>query len=130
LQAQISLSSTKSFELSEALLIYRTDRDSERAGPSAFVTKHSVAVDPSGVPSLGAGSPIQEGDLLMLCAQLRCALPIEFLPANVLVRSEDSISEVGDLWVTANFKETQLLHMRSGKHATRGFRLEKLGRSI
>jgi hypothetical protein len=40
LQAQISLSSTKSFELREALLIYRTDRDSERAGPSAFVTKH------------------------------------------------------------------------------------------
>jgi membrane fusion protein, multidrug efflux system len=29
-----------------------------------------------------------------------------------------TISEVGDLWVTANFKETQLLHMRSGQHAT------------
>ncbi|RSL18634.1 PRTRC genetic system protein B [Edaphobacter aggregans] len=92
MQAQISLSSTKSFELREALLIYRTDRDSERTGPSAFVTKHSIAVDPSGAPSLGAGSPIQEGDLLTLCAQLRSALPIEFLPSNVLVRSEDSIT--------------------------------------
>jgi membrane fusion protein (multidrug efflux system) len=29
-----------------------------------------------------------------------------------------TISEVGDLWVTANFKETQLLHMRPGQHAT------------
>jgi membrane fusion protein, multidrug efflux system len=29
-----------------------------------------------------------------------------------------TISEIGDLWVTANFKETQLLHMRSGQHAT------------
>jgi membrane fusion protein, multidrug efflux system len=28
-----------------------------------------------------------------------------------------TISEVGDLWVTANFKETQLLHMRPGQHA-------------
>ena len=28
----------------------------------------------------------------MLCAQLRGALPIEFLPSNVLVRSEDSIT--------------------------------------
>jgi membrane fusion protein (multidrug efflux system) len=29
-----------------------------------------------------------------------------------------TISEVGDLWVTANFKETQLLHMRRGQRAT------------
>jgi membrane fusion protein, multidrug efflux system len=29
-----------------------------------------------------------------------------------------TISEIGDLWVTANFKETQLLHVRSGQHAT------------
>jgi membrane fusion protein, multidrug efflux system len=29
-----------------------------------------------------------------------------------------TISEVGDLWVTANFKETQLLHMRPGQHAS------------
>ena len=29
-----------------------------------------------------------------------------------------TISEVGDLWVTANFKETQLFHMRPGQHAT------------
>jgi len=29
-----------------------------------------------------------------------------------------TISEVGDLWVTANFKETQLLHMRPGQRAT------------
>lgn len=28
------------------------------------------------------------------------------------------ISEVNDLWVTANFKETQLLHMRVGQRAT------------
>ena len=29
-----------------------------------------------------------------------------------------TISEIGDLWVTANFKETQLLHMRAGQRAT------------
>ena len=28
-----------------------------------------------------------------------------------------TISEIGDLWVTANFKETQLLNMRPGQHA-------------
>ncbi len=29
-----------------------------------------------------------------------------------------TISEVGYLWITANFKETQLIHMRPGQHAT------------
>lgn len=29
-----------------------------------------------------------------------------------------TISQVGHLWVTANFKETQLLHMKPGQHAT------------
>jgi len=29
-----------------------------------------------------------------------------------------TISEIGNLWVTANFKETQLLHMRPGQRAT------------
>ncbi len=29
-----------------------------------------------------------------------------------------TISEIGDLWVTANFKETQLLNMRAGQHVT------------
>ncbi len=29
-----------------------------------------------------------------------------------------TISEIGDLWVTANFKETQLLYMRPGQHVT------------
>ena len=29
-----------------------------------------------------------------------------------------TISDVGDLWITANFKETQLLHMRAGQRAT------------
>jgi membrane fusion protein (multidrug efflux system) len=29
-----------------------------------------------------------------------------------------TISEIGNLWITANFKETQLLHMRPGQRAT------------
>ncbi len=29
-----------------------------------------------------------------------------------------TISEINDLWITANFKETQLLNMRPGQHAT------------
>jgi membrane fusion protein (multidrug efflux system) len=29
-----------------------------------------------------------------------------------------TISQIGDLWITANFKETQMLHMRPGQRAT------------
>ncbi|MDX6457547.1 MAG: hypothetical protein QOE55_1244, partial [Acidobacteriaceae bacterium] len=55
MQAQISLSSTTSFELREALLVYRTDRESHRStAPGSFVTKHPVTLNAQGAPSLGA----------------------------------------------------------------------------
>lgn len=91
MQAQISLSSTMSFELREALLVYRSDHDSSRTGPSAFVTKHNVKLNHAGVPSLDAGSPIHPLDISALIEQLRGTLPVEFLPSNVLVRTQDSI---------------------------------------
>jgi membrane fusion protein, multidrug efflux system len=39
-----------------------------------------------------------------------------------------TISEIGDLWVTANFKETQLLHMRAGQRAR--IRVDSLDRDF
>jgi membrane fusion protein (multidrug efflux system) len=39
-----------------------------------------------------------------------------------------TISEIGSLWITANFKETQLLHMRPGQHAT--IRVDALDRDF
>jgi PRTRC genetic system protein B len=91
LQAQISLNSTISFELREALLVYRSDRHSGRTGSSAFVTKHNVNLNHAGVPSLEAGSPIHQSDVSALIEQLRGSIPVEFLPANILVRTQESI---------------------------------------
>ncbi len=91
MQAQISLSSTTSFELREALLVYRSDRDSNRMGTSAFVTKHGVKFDQAGIPALEAGTPIHQSDIFTLIEQLRGALPVEFLPANVLVLTQETI---------------------------------------
>ena len=92
MQTHISLSTTVSFELREALLVYRSaERRSGSTGVSAFVTKHSVRLSQSGVPSLDAGSPIHRSDIFELIQQLRGALPVEFLPANVLVRTQESI---------------------------------------
>jgi PRTRC genetic system protein B len=97
LQTHISLSSTVSFELREALLVYRSsEHRSSSTSVSAFVTKHSVRLSQSGIPSLDAGSPIHRADIFELIQQLRGALPVEFLPANVLVRTQESI-----VWWTA-----------------------------
>ena len=91
MEAQINLSSTTSFELREALLVYRTDRASSRTGSDAFVTKHNVKFSPAGVPSLETGSPLHPSDIFTLVEQLRGALPVEFLRAHVLVRTQEAI---------------------------------------
>jgi PRTRC genetic system protein B len=91
LQAQISLSSTTSFELREALLVYRTHRESHRStAPGSFVTKHPVTLNAQGAPSLGAGAPLGKSDLTDLLKQLHGSISVEFLPANVLARTLES----------------------------------------
>jgi PRTRC genetic system protein B len=93
-QAQVALSTTTSFELREALLVYRSDRSyssSSNQGPSTFVTKHPVKTTREGAPSLGPGAPIEKGDVFSLIQQLRGSIPVEFLPANVLVRTQESV---------------------------------------
>jgi len=92
LQAQINLSTTMSFELREALLVYRTDRESYRSkGPGSFVTKHPVTLNVQGVPSLGAGTPLGKSDITDLLKQLQGSISVEFLPVNVLARTQESI---------------------------------------
>lgn len=54
----VNLSSTASFELREALLVYSSDRTGNRSDSISFVTKHGVKIDAKGVPSLLPGAPI------------------------------------------------------------------------
>ena len=92
MQAQINLSSTLSFELREALLVYRTDRTLHRGkNPDCFVTKHAVRFSAVGVPSLGAGTALNKSDLADLLRQLQGSLSVEFLPLQVLARTQESI---------------------------------------
>jgi PRTRC genetic system protein B len=92
LQAQINLSSTMSFELREALLIYRTDRQShDSKGPGSFVTKHPVTLNAHGAPSLGAGAPLGKSDVTDLLKQLLGSISVEFLPSCVLAHTQESI---------------------------------------
>ncbi len=92
MQAQINLSSTLSFELPEALLVYRTDRQyCYSKNPGAFVTKHPVVLSPEGVPSLGAGTALAKSDVTDLLREIQGSLSLEFLPAHVLARTQESI---------------------------------------
>lgn len=95
MQAQIGLSSTMSYELREALLVYQSDRQNStidsRAVASTFITKHSVQVSSAGIPALGPGAVLDKSDLDSLIKGLQGSVPVEFLPTNVLVRTHDSI---------------------------------------
>jgi PRTRC genetic system protein B len=95
MQAQIGLSSTTSYELREALLIYRSDRQghSSRDGqaPPTFVTKHAVQRSATGHETLSPGATLDKADLNTLIEGLKGSIPVEFLPANVLVRTHNSI---------------------------------------
>src|ERR1039458_10035070 len=91
LETHVNLSSMASFELREALLVYSSDRTGGRSDGMSFVTKHSVKVDGKGVPSLLPGSPIGEADIFALIEQIRGAVPSEFLPENVLMRTQETI---------------------------------------
>jgi PRTRC genetic system protein B len=62
-----------------------------REGPESFVTKHSVNVNSAGSPSLGPGAPIGKGDVSQLLEEVRGVIPVEFLPENILVRTQESV---------------------------------------
>jgi PRTRC genetic system protein B len=91
MQAQVHISSTQNFELRNALLIYECAASAHSHHPSTFVTNHPVLAAPDGPPSLGPGQPIGKEDISALLVKLRGSIPIEFLPANVLVRTDDTI---------------------------------------
>ena len=99
METHVNLSSTASFELREALLVYSSDRTGGRSDGMSFVTKHSVKVDGKGVPSLLPGSPIGESDIFALIEQLRGAVSSEFLPTGLLPdiagELDVSVSQVG-----------------------------------
>ncbi len=95
MEAQIGLSSMMSYELREALLVYRSDRNNNSAkegkAPATFVTKHSVLHSATGTTALGPGAVLDKSDLEALIDGLRGNIPVEFLPPNVLSRTQDSV---------------------------------------
>lgn len=96
MEAKINIGSTTSFELREALLIYHSDNNRHSAAASAFVTRHKVHLGEDTGPVLGAGTPLTQENLVALVQALQRAVPVEFLPSNVLIRTASTI-----VWWTA-----------------------------
>lgn len=92
MQAQVQISSTQSFELRSALLVYENNAGIAHGNqPTTFVTRHPIMTALEGTASVGPGQPISKDDITQLIEKLRGSVPIEFLPANVLVRTDDTI---------------------------------------
>ena len=93
MQASVALSSTTTFELHDAFLLYRRNSSSYSPSPSpeVFVTHHAVKLNDQGTPVLGVGSAVTKDAVLDMVKELRGSIPVEFLPENVLARTADSI---------------------------------------
>ena len=84
MEARIRIGPRRSFALSHALLIYRDNS-------SAFATLHEVQQEKNQAPYLAPGQPLTTTFLRTLARGLGSRITPEILPANVLVRTPDSI---------------------------------------
>ncbi len=91
MESRIRIGPRRSFALSQALLIYRD-------ASAAFVTLHEVQGEKNQAPYLGPGQPLTTAFLRTLAGGLGSRITPEILPANVLVRTPDSIV----WWTTAS----------------------------
>jgi PRTRC genetic system protein B len=111
MEAYVNLSSAQNFELKNAILIYKTDshRNAGGPGPSSFVTSHEVKLSDQGAPSLNPGRPVTMDEIVDMIEEVRGSLPIEFLPDNVLVRTQESTV----WWVPATVRPMFYAHKGS-----------------
>lgn len=82
MKTYVDLGGTSEFQLYGAILIYR-------GGRAAFATYHPVDVTRTGSPQLSAAQPLTTAFLKGLAGDLGFRIPVEILPENVLVRSEE-----------------------------------------
>lgn len=82
----IAIGENHRYELREALLIYCENRN------AAFVTRHQVLKDKSGVPSLGPAQPLTVNFVEELVRSLEGRTGTEILPENILAKTNRMIA--------------------------------------
>jgi hypothetical protein len=84
MQVQIEIGENHRFELSEALLIYRSSRTS-------FITKHEVKAQANAPPALGPAQPLTIGFIESLVRSLGGTTECEVFPPNILSKGDRMI---------------------------------------
>lgn len=85
MKVEISIGEMHRFELRDALLIYRANRRS-------FITRHEVTAHIQGPPVLGPAQPLTAAFVEDLAESLSGGAVAEFLPENVLAKSDRMIA--------------------------------------
>jgi PRTRC genetic system protein B len=85
MKVEVSIGEMHRFELRDALLIYRENRRS-------FITWHTVTTQQQGPPSLGPAQPLTTAFIEYLAESLSGGAVAEFLPENVLAKTDRMIA--------------------------------------
>jgi PRTRC genetic system protein B len=85
MKVEVSIGEMHRFELREALLIYRENRRS-------FITCHTVTAQQQGPPLLGPAQPLTTAFIEDLAESLSGGAVAEFLPENVLAKTDRMIA--------------------------------------
>jgi PRTRC genetic system protein B len=93
MRVTVSIGQNHHFSLREALLIYRSDERAYSHSGDAFITCHEVTSAGRGrQPSLGPAQSLTAEFVHSLVKSLGGRIPVEFLPENVLARTERLIA--------------------------------------
>jgi PRTRC genetic system protein B len=92
MQVGINIGQNRHFELREALLIYHSSGHRSWNVGGSFVTHHLVEGGKGKRPELGPAKPLTAGFLQSLVKSLGGHVPVEFLPENILARTDRTLA--------------------------------------
>jgi PRTRC genetic system protein B len=89
----ISIGQSHHYELSDALLLYKSKENLYGRGPGFYITHHAIGVDSEArVPKLGPAKPLTLDFIESLVQSLGGYLDVEFLPENVIARTQRTLA--------------------------------------
>jgi len=92
MQVGINIGENRHYELREALLIYHSDNHRNWNRGGSFVTHHPITSVKEKRPQLGPAKPLTESFLRSLVRSLGSSIPAEFLPENILARTDQMLA--------------------------------------
>jgi len=105
MQVHVSIGENHRFELREALLVYRDNQ-------SSFISRHEVTAGKDAPPTLGPAQPLTVAFIESLVRSLGGSIKAEFLPANILAKTDRMVA-----WWTPAGRRQMFYENSEGKAA-------------